>query len=240
MKDSDRKSITFKFDGKDVTPASFGSDLVTVLSCLFDLAECCGAGAIGIESVSANCLSIKATVASTVTAVALLGGGPCLNASRGNAAIRKLNACMVEHSAALEVSDEATPDVTLHYDGAGAKIPEIAVPDNVSCWTATIYGELLDVGGASPNIHILTDDGEKVKLDIGREQARKIASRLYQPVGVFAECRTCNGVPAGGRVIDVLDYAPGDFGKWLDGFLPKFGGEYEGVDVADYMKGLRG
>lgn len=52
----------------------------------------------------------------------------------------------------------------------------------------SLYGELMDIGGIKPNIHIFVPElGKNVKCSISKELAKTLAPRLYTIIGVYGE-----------------------------------------------------
>ena len=83
--------------------------------------------------------------------------------------------------------------------------------------TLAIYGELMDVGGVNPNAHIQSDAFEDdVVLDVEREDAKRLAQRLYSQIGVNASVTIRDGYVISGKILNVIDYAPEDIGEWLN------------------------
>ena len=49
----------------------------------------------------------------------------------------------------------------------------------------TIYGKIIRVGGEEPRIHFRTSDDEKLIFDIDESLAKKLASKLYEFIGLI-------------------------------------------------------
>lgn len=206
---------------------------------VYALVQACSGDEVRVVSVENNC--IKFTFAAVaMSALCWLGGNGAADAAgcdtvRYNVAARAINATMRKHGATLEVSDPAR-GLVRRFD-VHSEMPCMPEVHHDVRATIAIYGELLDVGGMNPNAHIQSDafDGDVV-LDVGREDARKLAQRLYSQVGVNASVTVRDGRVVAGKVLDVLDYAPEDVSKWLPDNEDALGvAAFRGMDISSFI-----
>lgn len=74
-------------------------------------------------------------------------------------------------------------------------------------YTTSIYGELMDVGGVTPNAHIKPVNGEKqIRCQIDRDMAIALGERLYSVVGLRGEATSEDGVITDFKVSSILPY----------------------------------
>ncbi|HHY38834.1 MAG TPA: hypothetical protein GX507_07925 [Clostridia bacterium] len=71
-----------------------------------------------------------------------------------------------------------------------------------------IYGRVIRVGGVEPKIRLILDDGSQVTCTATEDQAKQVARRLYETVGLkgFAEWDTDNWSLKAFSVGEILDY----------------------------------
>lgn len=236
MKDK-KDTITFKFDGANISTDALGSSLLPLAAHVYNLVQACSDEEARLVSIENNC--VKMTFARTVAAVALTLAGTCLNGvkdvAKYNLAAKAINAMLVKRNATLDVAD-GSGRMVCRFNGNTALPSMPEVHHDVKA-TMAIYGELVDVGGIDPNVHVQTDafpDG--VLLKIEREDARKLATRLYRQIGVNAAVTIRDGKVIAGKVLNVIDYAPEDMGEWLKKNGSAIGVEaFEGVNLADFI-----
>lgn len=103
--------------------------------------------------------------------------------------------------------------------------------------TVTLYGELLDVGGANPNAHIRSAAFEDdVKIDVDRDMAKQLGSRLYEQVGLRADVVIRNGKIISGKALSVVDYEPQPIETWLKANEGSLGVDaFKGMDVEAFI-----
>lgn len=104
-----------------------------------------------------------------------------------------------------------------------------------------IYGQLTDVGGANPNVHLTSRFGA-IKCDVTREQAIQLGSRLYTTVGLLCEVHRSYGSEKPERLI-VTEILPYDKSKWYENIevLQKaFSEKFMDLNVENYFRELRG
>lgn len=234
------QTITFKFDGANVSTDALGGSLLPLASNVYNLVQACSDDEARLLSIENNC--VKITFARTaVAALALLGGTieGVRDIAKYNASARAINTVLTKRDATLEVKDMSNGTI-LKFDSKSAmpSLPEVY--HDVKA-TMAIYGELLDVGGVEPNIHISTDAfPENVRLDVERDDARKLAKRLYNQIGVNATITIRNGKVMSGKVLSVIDYAPEDMSEWLSKNEGNLGAEaFRGIDVAKFIEEQR-
>ena len=138
--------------------------------------------------------------------------------------------------ATLEIEDSAGGNVRRYDNTTGVpSLPEIHHDIKT---TMAIYGELMDVGGIDPNVHILSDAFPAgVLLKVEKSDAQILAKRLYSQVGVNASVVIRDGKVVSGKILDVIDYAPEeDMAIWLGKNTGKLGAEsFKDVNIADYI-----
>lgn len=107
-----------------------------------------------------------------------------------------------------------------------------------------IYGELTSVGGKEPNVN-LDIGGQSVICKTTREQARELASRLYEVVGLegtVTQDDVTGRIVGMSKVTSIVPYRwrPGD--DPLDALraLEQRHRCYAGVNAAAFVRGLRG
>lgn len=104
----------------------------------------------------------------------------------------------------------------------------------------TIYGELTDVGGTNPNVHITSHLGA-IKCEVTKEQAIQLGSRLYTTVGLLCDVYRSYGNEKPDRLI-VTEILPYDEAKWDDNIadLQKtFSERFMNTDVEGFFRELR-
>ncbi|HMR81722.1 MAG TPA: hypothetical protein PKE30_01270 [Niabella sp.] len=72
-----------------------------------------------------------------------------------------------------ETLSSFTPNVEINYN----------LPQSIKGET-TIYGKIIRVGGEEPRIHFRTSDDEKLIFDIDEILAKKLATKLYDFIGI--------------------------------------------------------
>ena len=234
------QTITFKFDGANVSTDALGSSLLPLACQVYNLVQACSDEEARLLSVENNC--VKFTFARTVVAaVALFGGVPdgVRDVAKYNAATRAINTMLVKREATLEV-EGAADGAVLRFNGASV-IPSLPEAHHDVKAIMAIYGELLDVGGVEPNIHIESDSfNDNVRLDVERDDARRLAKRLYSQVGVNAAVTIRDGKVISGKVLSVIDYEPEDMSEWLAHNGNNIGAEaFKGVNVAEFIEEQR-
>lgn len=104
----------------------------------------------------------------------------------------------------------------------------------------TIYGELTDVGGTKPNVHILTRNGS-IKCEVTKAQAIELGSRLYTHVGLTGRIDRFEGDDKPQRFI-VERIEAYDETKWknnLNKIRSLFSERFEGIDVEQFFHSIR-
>lgn len=230
------KELVFQFDGASVNSEAFGRDFIPLLANVYALVQACSDEEVRVVSIENNC--IKVVVAAAMLASFALGASAVQGVrepAKYNVAAKALNASLKKHNATLELSDSGTGAVC-RFD-ADRGMPAAPEPHRDVKTTLAIYGELLDVGGINPNVHIQSDAfQDDVVLDVGREDARKLAQRLYSPIGVNASVTIRDGHVISGKVLDVIDYAPQDLEDWLEQNQDTIGIEaFKGLDLATFI-----
>jgi len=74
----------------------------------------------------------------------------------------------------------------------------------------TIYGELIDVGGDNPNIHIKINEDYIIIVDTNREIAKKLGNRLFDTIGLngYAKWEIETSKILEFKLSSILDYNP--------------------------------
>ena len=99
----------------------------------------------------------------------------------------------------------------------------------------TIYGELFDVGGDNPNIHIKINNDYNVIIETDRQQTKELASRLYDTVGLrgFAKWDLVTSRILEFKLYDVIDYKPGNIKNTLDKLRDLSSGVWDNYNTND-------
>lgn len=228
------KELVFKFDGPNVNTRTFGKDFIPLLFHVSQLVEACSGEAPSVLEIENNCVKIKLLcLATAVLFTGTAAAHTIKNVPMYNTAVRKINDCMKAHGATLEYHD-GTKRLTF---GETKTLPVI-VEKNVDIRTTmTIYGELLDVGGANPNAHICSAAFEDdVKIDVNRDMAKQLASRLYEQVGVRADVVIRNGKIVSGKALSIVNYEPQPIEAWLKATAGSLGtNAFEGMDIDAFI-----
>lgn len=134
---------------------------------------------------------------------------------------------------AVSLFSEAGVDVRLD--------PKDYIVDSIRYQSSeTIYGELTDVGGTSPNVHITSTIG-LVKCEVTKEQAIQLGSRLYKTVGLLCDVYRSYGNEKPDRLV-VTEILPYDEAKWDDNIVDLqmiFSERFKNTDVEDFFRELR-
>ena len=74
----------------------------------------------------------------------------------------------------------------------------------------TIYGELIDVGGDNPNIHIKINEDYIIIIDTNKEVAKKLGNRLFDIIGLsgFAKWEVETSKIIEFKLSNILEYSP--------------------------------
>lgn len=104
----------------------------------------------------------------------------------------------------------------------------------------TIYGELTDVGGAKPNVHLITKYGS-IKAEVTKAQAIELGSRLYSHVGLTGKVERYQGDEKPDRfIVDHIEAY--DETKWKENLIrvrELFAERFDGVDVEQFLRNIR-
>ena len=228
------KAVVFKFDGPNVNTEALGKDLISLLGNVYQMVESCSDTPPGVTSIENNCITIK-MVCGAAAMLALNGQTEVRDVAKYNASVKAINTCLRTHGATLDYLEPKT-GVTKHFS-VNEELPMIAETHHELRSTIKVYGELIDVGGANPNAHILSDSfDEPIKLDIDREIAKKLAKRLYDQIGVDASVVIRDGKVVSGKVLSVVDYEPQAIDEWLRSNEGTLGVEaFRGVDMDAFI-----
>ena len=232
--------VTIKLDGEGIVPEAMGQDLLRVLNSCWALAKLSGDDqCMGIQSIENNCVLIKFVVGIGMSALVLFGQGETGDASKRNAEIEAINKIAKDRCLTISVTDSLDPDFQVQYSAA-SPIPQVEETREIVNQCMNIYGELTDVGGKTPNIHIHSRRQEQsICLSISKEDARKVANRLYGKIGVYARVTTVDDVITKGEVLEVLDYDPVEPHEWMRNLPEWFSRPWKDVNLDEYMKSLR-
>ena len=235
MTDNIRKLI-FKFDGANVSTQAFGRDFIPLMANVYALVQACSDEEVRILSIENNCIKFTLAVAALASSVMCVGD---INGIRDvvkyNVAAKAINATLKKHNATLEYSDSASEKIC-RFD-EHREMPFVPEIHHDIKTTLAIYGELLDIGGVNPNVHIQSDAfNDDVVLDVEREDAKKLAQRLYSQIGVNASVTVRDGRVIAGKVLDVMDYAPEDMAEWLHVNKDALGLDaFKGVNISSFI-----
>jgi hypothetical protein len=83
---------------------------------------------------------------------------------------------------------------------------------NLLSGNTTIYGELFDAGGDSPNIHVRINDQYNIIISASRETVKELANRLYEVVGLkgYAKWDIKTSKIEEFELHNIIDYKPGN------------------------------
>lgn len=231
------RNMVLKFDGANVSTQAFGREFVPLMANVYALVQACSDEEVRVVSIENNCIKFTLAVAALTSSALCFGKADGIkDAVKYNAAAKAINATLKRHNATLEVSDSASGEACL-FDGREREMPSVHEVHHDVKTALAIYGELLDVGGVNPNVHIQSDAFEgDVVLDAERGVAKALAQRLYSQIGVNASVTIRDGHVIAGKVLDVIDYAPEDMGEWLSRNKNALGIEaFRGIDVAGFI-----
>ena len=143
-------------------------------------------------------------------------------------------------------------DASVEFDGSigSAEVPvkiskEKPIPIRekaVLTYSTTIYGKVIQVGGAKPNVHIKPLSGEsQVICDLSEDQAKKSAALLYDTVCVSGVAKEEDGAITRMQVVDILPFRGGEGTNPLKNFSDLLEGETLVHDDSDrFMHMVRG
>jgi hypothetical protein len=230
------EKLVFKFDGAGVNSAAFGRDFLPLVVDVYSLVQACAEDEVRVLSIENNCIKVVLLAAAAVCGV-LLGDSSAgvKDVAKYNVAARGITSALKRHGSTMELWASEGGTVR-RFDGETG-FPSIPEVHREVKTTLAIYGELLDVGGANPNVHIRSEAfPSDVVLDVGREEARRLAQRLYSQVGVHAAVTIRDGAVFSGKVLDIIDYAPEAMDEWLrrGGGVPGIAA-FKDVDVARFI-----
>lgn len=103
-----------------------------------------------------------------------------------------------------------------------------------------IYGELTDVGGSDPNVHLKTDYGS-LKCEVSKEQAIQLGARLYTNIGLLCDVYRNHNEENPNRII-VKEILPYDETKWesnISELQEIFSKRFRDVNVEEYFRDMR-
>lgn len=229
-------TITFKFDGANVSTEALGCSLLPLAVQVYNLVQSFSDEEVRLLSIENNC--VKMTFARTAVAALALTGASLdgvKDIAKFNAATHAINAMLQKRNATLVVEDVPHGHVR-EFDGK-REMPTIPEIHHDVKTTLAIYGDLLDVGGVNPNAHIQSDAfADDVVLDVERDDAKKLAQRLYSQVGVSASVTIRDGRIISGKVLEVIDYAPEDIEEWLRHNTNALGIDaFKGIDIPSFI-----
>lgn len=231
-----KREMVFKFDGENVSTQAFGREFIPLMASVYALVESCSDEEVRIVSIENNCIKLTFAVAAVASSVLCTGGIDGIrDVAKFNLSTKTINAMLRKHNATLEFSDSES-GVFCRFDRQ-REMPSVPEVHHDVKTTLAIYGELMDVGGVNPNAHIQSDAFEDdVVLDVEREDAKRLAQRLYSQIGVNALVTIRDGHVISGKILNVIDYAPEDIGDWLSRNKNALGIEaFKGVDVSSFI-----
>jgi hypothetical protein len=107
----------------------------------------------------------------------------------------------------------------------------------------TLSGELVQAGGAKPKIDFRLDmTGKIMHIDVPENVAKKLGSRLYQPITITGDATWNSETWEIEKFIfkDVIETESTDSSSSLDALHRILGDTWFGVDVEEFMLELRG
>lgn len=237
---AETRKLVFKFDGANVNTGAFGKDFVSLFSSVYALAEACSDEEVAVDTIENNCIKITLSVAALACSIVcgdtVSDNIQCIkNLEKYNASVKNINSTLKKRKATLELSDPSNGTICIFDENT--EMPLIPDSHTEVKTRIAVYGELQDIGGANPNIHIKSDSfDDDVVLSVNRDVARKLACRLYSQIGVNASVIIRDGKVVSGDVEDIIDYDPEDLECWLkrnDGVLGMEA--FRGIDIADFI-----
>jgi hypothetical protein len=83
---------------------------------------------------------------------------------------------------------------------------------NLLSGNTTIYGELFDAGGKTPNIHIKINDDYEVIINANKDIVKELAGKLYEIVGLkgYASWDIKTSKIEEFELHSIIDYRPGN------------------------------
>jgi hypothetical protein len=241
--------ITIEGEARTLNPADLdATELGAFITNLASLAHKIGGkdSRIAITAIEPNCISLsvlgknEAAVKALSTFVAAqLAAGSLMLPTACNDEIRYLNGFSKRLDAALSfVCDDQTRRLRV----TPKALLRQAEKRSPMRYETTIYGEVVDVGGVTPNVHLDCVGHGKVKASLSRELAIQLAPRLYQVVGLRGMATEVDGEITDFSVTEVTPY------RYQPGTDPCAGlreleaqyGLFSGVDPAEFARDQRG
>lgn len=107
------------------------------------------------------------------------------------------------------------------------------------------YGTIIDAGGKSPNIHIVTSNGESIKVSTDENTIKSIQYPIYNDFGVhvLAKLNAYTGEVDYSRemkLLDIFEFSPKYDEKYLKDLQAVATPVWRGVDVDEYLSKVRG
>ncbi|PKL80173.1 MAG: hypothetical protein CVV25_05515 [Ignavibacteriae bacterium HGW-Ignavibacteriae-4] len=158
-------------------------------------------------------------------------------------AIESIHNLSQQKNYSFEISTSVNPDLSLHID---ANTKFIKTKDIWVDAEFYMYGILKDAGGKNKaNIHIDTDDYGYLAFETGQDfLMNQEENLLYKRYGVRASGK--QNIETGEidtkslKLIELINYDPIFDKDYLDKLIKKASGNWEGVNVDDYMTEFRG
>jgi hypothetical protein len=157
-------------------------------------------------------------------------------------ALRGLSKVACGHGWSLEIREDQSRNIRNAKIGADNPLEPLGSPASVH-GTTTIHGTCLRVGGATvPKAEIRLSANQKLKnVDLSRELAKELASRLYEDVVLEIQAvwdtETWEITPL--RVNEVADYRKTDLAAAFRELAEAAGGHWDGIDAVAYVHELR-
>lgn len=241
--------ITIEGEARTLTPADLDAhDLGVFITTLASLAHKIGGeeSQIAITGIEPNCISLnvlgksEAAVKALATFVAAqLAAGAVMLPVACNDEIRYFNGFCKHHEASVSfVGDDETQRLRV----TPKALLRQAEKRSPMRYETTIYGEVVDVGGITPNVHLDCVGHGKVTANLSRELAIQLAPRLYQVVGLKGIATEVDGEITDFSVTELTPYCyePGtDPCAGLRDLEAKHG-FFNGVDPTEFVRAQRG
>lgn len=108
-------------------------------------------------------------------------------------------------------------NANFRYNGESLSLitPNSEIKENRSLFVkgdTTIYGELIDVGGENPNLHIKINDEYVIIVDTDKSIAKQLGSKLFDTIGLkgLAKWDVTTSRIIEFKLYDILDYKSGN------------------------------
>lgn len=225
-------TLTLKIDGKGLKPQDIPARELG--QCIIELADAFdrsgAAGNFGIESVSEGCAAVVTEVR-----------GSALVLSRDLAEhklspVQPLAAWFAKWTVSFAAHDWTTSCDFCDDD-------EDAVSGALLCELTTIFGECVSVAGNGnrARVMLLTADGCRLSCSASREQAKALATKLFEQVvlEVSAKLDVVTFKHKSIKIERIVPYAPTSVDSLLEDMRRLNAGRFKGIDIEAYVATMR-